>query len=305
MTHMRYWALTFAVAIGGAFIAIERFAFAPTNAIWIAFAVAAGAVVFSLAATLVALLRDNQAFAGLSAISALVAAWTLIATRTFTAPTALWLAFAGGAALLALSLRALALHEATVERGVHRLDVNGFGGPRGVRRGQPVHLAARHVRTITPLARVRGRGCGRCDRSRPAAGRLRGHWAYEPDHLAGGRDRAHRHRRGRGGGPDRPDRSARRRQPALVDVRPRSRPRRRRTAGVDRARALQRAGPPRTRGRRINGRRPRRRGRLNPTRKREGRFSAAPLVKRVNGRAQQSQASQLGRAGLVSVERPR
>ena len=134
MTHMRYWALTFAVAIGGAFIAIERFAFAPTNAIWIAFAVAAGAVVFSLAATLVALLRDNQAFAGLSAISALVAAWTLIATRAFTAPTALWLAFAGGAALLALSLRALALHEATVERVVHRLDVNGFGEPRAIRR---------------------------------------------------------------------------------------------------------------------------------------------------------------------------
>ena len=29
MTHMRYWAMTFAVAIGGAFLAIQRFAFAP------------------------------------------------------------------------------------------------------------------------------------------------------------------------------------------------------------------------------------------------------------------------------------
>ena len=35
MTHMRYWAMTFAVAIGGAFLAIERFAFAPTTAVWI------------------------------------------------------------------------------------------------------------------------------------------------------------------------------------------------------------------------------------------------------------------------------
>ncbi len=127
MTHMRYWAMTFAVAIGGAFIAIERFAFAPASAVWIAFGVAVAAVVLSLAAVLVALLRDNQAFSGLSAISALVAASTVIATRAFTTPTALWIAFAGGLTLLALSLRALALHETTVERVVHQLEVNGSG----------------------------------------------------------------------------------------------------------------------------------------------------------------------------------
>jgi hypothetical protein len=45
MTHMRYWAMTFAVAISGAFLAIERFAFAPSTAVWIAFAMAAAAVV--------------------------------------------------------------------------------------------------------------------------------------------------------------------------------------------------------------------------------------------------------------------
>ena len=127
MTHMRYWAMTFAVAIGGAFMAIERFAFAPTSAVWIAFGVTVAAVVLSLTAVLVALLRDNQAFSGLSAISAVVAASTVIATRAFTTPTALWIAFAGGLALLALSLRALALHETTVERVVHQLDVNGSG----------------------------------------------------------------------------------------------------------------------------------------------------------------------------------
>jgi hypothetical protein len=127
MTHMRYWAMTFAVAIGGAFLAIERFAFVPSNAIWIAFGVAVAAVVLSLAAAIVALLRDNQTFSGLSAMSALVAAWTVIATRAFTTPTALWLAFGGGIALLALSLRALALHETTVEQVVHQLEVNGSG----------------------------------------------------------------------------------------------------------------------------------------------------------------------------------
>jgi hypothetical protein len=124
---MRYWAMTFAVAIGGAFLAIERFAFAPSNAVWIGFGVAVATVALSLAAALVALLRDNQTFSGVSAVSALVAAWTVIATRAFTAPTALWLVFAGGIALLALSLRALALHETTVEQVVHQLEVNGSG----------------------------------------------------------------------------------------------------------------------------------------------------------------------------------
>ena len=125
MTHMRYWAMTFAVAIGGAFLAIQRFAFAPTSAVWIAFGVAVAAVVLSLAAVLVALLRDNQAFSGVSAISALVAASTVIATLAFTAPTAPWIAFGGGLVLLALSLRGLTLHETTVERVVHQLEVTG------------------------------------------------------------------------------------------------------------------------------------------------------------------------------------
>ena len=127
MTHMRYWAMTFAVAIGGAFVAIERFAFAPSTGVWIAFAVAAAAVALSLAAALVALLRDNHVFSGVSALSALVAAWTVIATLVFTTPTALWLAFGGGIVLLALSLRALALHETTVEQVVHQLEVDGSG----------------------------------------------------------------------------------------------------------------------------------------------------------------------------------
>jgi hypothetical protein len=127
MTHMRYWAMTFAVAISGAFLAITRFAFAPTTAAWIAFAVAAAATVLSIAAVLVALLRDNQAFSGLSALNALAALWTVIATRAFTTPTALWLAFGGGIVLLALSLRALALHETTVEQVVHQLEIDGSG----------------------------------------------------------------------------------------------------------------------------------------------------------------------------------
>jgi hypothetical protein len=125
MTHTRYWASSLAVAIAGGFLAIDRFAFAPHHAVWIAFGVAIGAAVFALAATGVALARENQAFSGISALSALLAGWTIIATRTFVEPTALWLVFAGGIALVLLSVRALALHETTVERVVHALELNG------------------------------------------------------------------------------------------------------------------------------------------------------------------------------------
>lgn len=122
MTHMRYWALTLAVGICGAFIAIERFAFNQTAAVWIAFGVAVAATVLSFCALLVAMLRENHAFSGLSALAALVAGWTVIDTLVFNKPAALWVAFAAGLILLLLTLRSLALHETTIERVVHALE---------------------------------------------------------------------------------------------------------------------------------------------------------------------------------------
>ena len=71
MTHMRYWGMSLGVAISGALIAITRFAFAQTHAIWIVFGLAIAAAVLSLAAAAVALLRENHAFSGISALSAL------------------------------------------------------------------------------------------------------------------------------------------------------------------------------------------------------------------------------------------
>ncbi|SRR5579884_1221072 len=141
MTHMRYWAMSLAAAICGGFIAIERFAFAPTTAVWIALGVAIAATVFSLAGFGVALERENHAFSGPSALCTLVAGWTIIATRTFATPTALWLAFAGGLVLLMLALRALALHETTIERVVHQLNADG---------DQPAAQRSSPVRPATP-----------------------------------------------------------------------------------------------------------------------------------------------------------
>ena len=122
MTHTRYWAMSLATAVAGAFIAVERFAFSASASIWITFGVAIAATVLSLVAFGVALLRENRSFSGLSALSALVGGFTIVAMRSFNAPTSLWLALASGVALLVISLRALALHETTVERVTYALE---------------------------------------------------------------------------------------------------------------------------------------------------------------------------------------
>jgi hypothetical protein len=139
MAHMRYWAMSLATAVCGGFIAVERFAFAPHAAVWIAFGIAIGATACSLSAFAVALSRGNHDFSTMSAICALAGGWTIMAVPIFAAPTALWLVFAGGVALLAVSLQALALHERTIERVVHGLEraapeAASAAGPASVRR---------------------------------------------------------------------------------------------------------------------------------------------------------------------------
>ena len=95
MTHIRYWAASLATAIAGGFIVIDRFAFTANHAVWIAFAVAVAAAVSSLVATGVALLRENHAFSGVSALSVLVAGFTIVVVRVFNgsvrcSPSGLW-----------------------------------------------------------------------------------------------------------------------------------------------------------------------------------------------------------------------
>jgi hypothetical protein len=137
MTHMRYyWAVTLAAAAAGGFIALTKFAFTPNHAIWIGFGVAVAAGVTSLAGTALALGRQNHRLSGLSAVSMLIAGFTIIATRAFTGSTALWLAFAGGLALLLVSLQSLAMHEAETERVVRSLEVNGSGKAVAAHEGQ-------------------------------------------------------------------------------------------------------------------------------------------------------------------------
>ena len=123
MSQMRYWGLSLTAALAGGSIAVERYAFSANHAIWIAFALSIAATVAALGALALATLKQDHALSGVSASTALVAGWNVVATRTLHGSGALWVVFAGGLAVLLLSLRALALHEATVERVVHSLQV--------------------------------------------------------------------------------------------------------------------------------------------------------------------------------------
>ena len=128
MRHLRYWAATPGAAVAAGFIAITTFAFTPNNAIWVAFSVAIAGGVLSLAATAVALRREDIRLSGLSALGVLFAGVTVIATRDFTGSTALWLAFSGAVALLLVELRALAVYEAARDRVVFSLSGSGGSG---------------------------------------------------------------------------------------------------------------------------------------------------------------------------------
>ena len=119
MTHTRYWTATLATAVCATFIVIASFAFRPDTAAWVVFGVAIGATVTSLAALLVALVRDSQSFSGLSAVNAIAAGWTIIAMVTLAKPAAAWVAFGDGIAITIVSLLALSLHETWIERVIH------------------------------------------------------------------------------------------------------------------------------------------------------------------------------------------
>ena len=103
-------------------------------------------------------MRDNQSFSGVSALSALVAGWTVIASLVFPTPTALWLAFGGGIVLLMLSLRALALHETTIEQVVRQLDMTGPGAVEIVLTASAVAVAVAVRLALIVLTAIQGVG---------------------------------------------------------------------------------------------------------------------------------------------------
>ena len=141
------------VAISGAFIAINRFAFAPTHAIWVAFGVAIGAAVLALAATAVALLRGTQVLSGLSALIAIA---LIMLMAVLHGSDARWWAFGLGAGLAGASLVSATIHELSSERVRHELEVAHAPTTLSTRRRQRTD---------------RARPSGRLSRGRPLCGR--------------------------------------------------------------------------------------------------------------------------------------
>jgi hypothetical protein len=119
--------------IGGAFLAVSAMAFSASVAGWLGFGVATGLTVFAAASAVLA--RQASQRIGHSLL-AVVGLWSLVAALIFTGTTLTWLVFADAIALAALALADLAVHEATTESVVHRLEVTGTGAGSDVPAGR-------------------------------------------------------------------------------------------------------------------------------------------------------------------------
>jgi hypothetical protein len=119
--------------IGGAFLAVSAMAFSASVAGWLGFGVSTGLTVFAAASAVLAR-RGGQRIG--HSLLAIVGLWSLVAALIFTGTTLTWLVFADAIALAALALADLAVHEATTESVVHRLEVTDSGAGSDVAAGR-------------------------------------------------------------------------------------------------------------------------------------------------------------------------
>ena len=109
-----------ALGLAGAFLALAALAFTPPVVAALSFAIAAGVTVVS-AATIPTKVGMIQR--GLSGLTLVLGAWTVVASLVFFPTTVVWLGFGAGAAMAALALAGLTAHELSSERVVHSIQV--------------------------------------------------------------------------------------------------------------------------------------------------------------------------------------
>lgn len=109
------------LAVIGSFLLVASFAFAVGPYSWIMLGGGIAAVAISVPAMLIR--SRGQVQRGLDLATAVVGAWTIIASLVFVEVTMTWLGFASGAAFAILALAGLILHERSTERVVHSLEV--------------------------------------------------------------------------------------------------------------------------------------------------------------------------------------
>ena len=128
------WSLTLALAIGGAFLVVDSFAWSPGMASDIGFAVSIGMLPVGLALLMPARrtpqylsvpARDLRvaAWEVISMMAITIAGWNVVQSRIWDGGTARWLTFADGLAMVGVALAGLILHELSTERVVHSLEV--------------------------------------------------------------------------------------------------------------------------------------------------------------------------------------
>lgn len=123
----RYPFLAMANVLGGGFLIVAVFAWAPATAAWLGFAVSIPLALFGLTMAVLAAhggpLGERIGVTVLGALTCIIASWTIIASLVFAAPIARWLIFASACAHVALSMASLVIREVSTERVVHHLEV--------------------------------------------------------------------------------------------------------------------------------------------------------------------------------------
>jgi hypothetical protein len=109
------------MALIGGFLVVASRAFAYHVVSWIGFGLAIAALALGLATVLLPPLAQRV----VGGAEAVLAIWTLVASRVFSAHTADWLIFASAIAFVVLAVAGLTIHELSSERVVHALELHG------------------------------------------------------------------------------------------------------------------------------------------------------------------------------------
>jgi hypothetical protein len=112
-----------AIGVASAFLVVASASFASPAAIaWLAFAISIGTLVVSVG--IAYRYRDHWPTLVTGTVTAVVSAWTIVASVVFSHPTVQNLALASSLAIVGLALVGLTANELTSERVTHSLEVS-------------------------------------------------------------------------------------------------------------------------------------------------------------------------------------
>ena len=106
------------IGMGAAFIVVATAAFSLSQIMWLAFAISIGTLVVSAGICLT--YRRNIATLVTGLVTALVSAWTIVASLVFSHATFQHLALADALAIAALAIVGVTVHEFSLERAIVR-----------------------------------------------------------------------------------------------------------------------------------------------------------------------------------------